>query len=84
MAKKVEKVQVSLDKLTIGDLEDIESGSMKLMLPVFDRLVIIPGVEEKDVPGIIRGMHWSMLSEISTAIQEEVSKVTENLGEGGG
>lgn len=84
MAEKVEKVTVSLNELTIGDLESIESGSIKDMLPVFDRLVIIPGVDKKDLPAKLRGLHWTMLSEIGNAIQEAVSKETQNLGEGDG
>ena len=84
MAEKVEKVEVSLDELTISDLERIESGNISDMLPVFDRLVLIPGVDKKDIPEKIRGLHWSMLSKIGNAIQEAVAKETENLGEGGG
>jgi len=82
MAKK-KNVNVSLDELTLGDLEVIESGSMAKMLPVFERLVTIEGVEEEDTPQALRELHWTALAEIGTKIREAVSEETQGLASTG-
>jgi len=84
MAKKKTEIKVSLDELTLGDLEVIETGSITKMLPVFERLVIIEGVEDEDMPQAIRGLHWTTIAEIGEKIREAVDEETQGLAPTGG
>jgi len=84
MAKKKTNIEVSLDELTLGDLEVIESGSIGKMLPVFERLVTIEGVEQEDVPKKLRELHWTALTEIGNKIREAVDQETQGLASTGG
>lgn len=84
MAKKVKNIVVSLDELTLGDLEVIESGSISSMLPVFERLVTMEGVEKEDIPQALRELHWTALADIGNKIREAVNEETQGLEDTGG
>lgn len=84
MVKKKTEIVVSLDKLTLGDLETIEAGKIALMLPVFERLVTIEGVKEEDIPEKLRGLHWTALADIGAKIREAVDEETQGLEDMGG
>jgi len=84
MAKRNPKIVVSLDELTLGDLEIIESGKVTLMLPVFEKLVTIDGVDQEDIAEKLRELHWTTLAEIGAKIREAVDEETEGLEDMGG
>ncbi len=84
MAKKKTELVVSLDNLTLGDLEIIESGKIAAMMPVFERLITIEGVKEEDVPEKLRELHWTALADIGAKIREAVDEETQGLEDMGG
>lgn len=67
------KITVSLDDLTIGDLELLESGSIKAILEVFDHTVTVEGSK-------VRDLHYTTLraiaTEIRNAVEAEANPVT--------
>jgi len=58
---------VSLDELTIGDLEKLESGSITSILQVFDHVVTVEG-------GELRDLHYSQLQEIAASLRDQVEQ----------
>lgn len=60
------KISIDLDSLTIGDLERLESGSIKAILEVFDHTVSVNGNQD------IRELHYTTLQNIAEAIREAV------------
>ena len=59
------KVIVNLDELSIGDLEDLESGSITRILRVFDHVITTEG-------GDLRSLHYTKLREIAASLREQV------------
>jgi hypothetical protein len=58
-------IKVSLEELTIGDLEKLDSGSVSAMLEVFEHTVIVEG-------GELRDLHYTVLQDIAKALREQV------------
>jgi len=63
------KITVDLDELTIGDLERLESGSIKAILEVFDHTVTVEGWQ-------VRDLHYKTLQLIAAAIRDTVQAET--------
>ena len=70
----MDTITVSLDNLTLGDLEALESGNFKRMLEVFEHTVSIDGVSDEQLPTELRKLNWSRLGDIGDAIRAAVDE----------
>lgn len=71
-----QEITVTLDNLTLGDLEKLDSGEFTPMLQVFDKCVRIKGVSEEKQPDALRDLNWRRLKDIGEAIRDVVDSET--------
>ena len=66
------EMQINLDNLTLGDLEDLETGSISALLQVFENTVVLEGVSDEELPTELRNLPWSAMKDIGAAIRDAV------------
>ncbi len=78
----MKKITVTLDNLTLGDLEKLDGESFAQMMEVFDKCVVIEGVPEEDQSEELRKLNWRRLSEIGEGIREAIDVETNPKADG--
>jgi hypothetical protein len=78
----IPKISVDLDKLTLGHMEDMESGKFAKLLPVFYEIVRVDGVPEEEQRDAIRALPWTAIVQITEAITQAVDSETNPVVEG--
>jgi hypothetical protein len=68
----MKKISVTLDNLTLGDLEKLDGNSFVEMMEVFDNCVVIHDVAEEDQKDALRKLNWKRLAEIGDAIKTAI------------
>jgi hypothetical protein len=73
---KVPKIQVDLDRLTIGHVEDLDSRKLSKVIPVFYDLVRLDGVpDDPDAQReAIRALPFTAIEQITDAIRDAVDR----------
>ena len=70
------EIQINLDNLTLGDLEELESGNFTRILSVFDHVVRFEGVPDEELPDALRRLPWTAIKDITEAVRDAVEKAT--------
>lgn len=70
------EITVTLDDLTLGDLEKLDSTEFTSMLEVFEKCVRVSGVDEEDQPEALRALNWRSLKDIGEAIRDAIDRET--------
>lgn len=78
----IPKITVDLDKLTLGHMEDLESGKFNKLLPVFYEIVRVNGVFDNGQREAIRALPWKAIVQITEAITAAVEAETNPVIEG--
>lgn len=76
------KITVDLDRLTLGHMEDMESGKFAKLLPVFYEIVRVDGVAEDEQREAIRALPWTAIVQITEAITQAVEAETNPVLDG--
>jgi len=76
------EITVTLDNLTLGDLEKLDSGQFTPMLQVFYKCVKIAGIPDDEQEQAIKDLNWKHLKDIGEAIREAVERETNPVIDG--
>jgi hypothetical protein len=76
------RVNIDLDTLTLGDMEQLETGRMRDMLAVFDKHLRIEDVALEDVPATIRAWTLAEFRQIVDAISAQMEAQTDPVRKG--